>query len=114
MLSGGNMQKVIVAREFTSNASLIVANQPTRGVDIGTCDMIRREMIRKTREENVAAILISADLNEVIEASDRLIVMYNGQIVAYFSDSSSINEQQLGEYMLGLKKMSDDQISEVY
>ena len=114
MLSGGNMQKVIVAREFTSNASLIVANQPTRGVDIGTCDMIRREMIRKTREENVAAILISADLNEVIEASDRLIVMYNGQIVAYFSDSSSINEQQLGEYMLGLKKMSDDQIREVY
>ena len=114
MLSGGNMQKVIVAREFTSNSSLIVANQPTRGVDIGTCDMIRREMIRKTREENVAAILISADLNEVIEASDRLIVMYNGQIVAYFSDSSSINEQQLGEYMLGLKKMSDDQISEVY
>ena len=114
MLSGGNMQKVIVAREFTSNGSLIVANQPTRGVDIGTCDMIRREMIRKTREENVAAILISADLNEVIEASDRLIVMYNGQIVAYFSDSSSINEQQLGEYMLGLKKMSDDQIREVY
>lgn len=112
MLSGGNMQKVIVAREFTTNANLIVANQPTRGVDIGTCDMIRREIVRKTREENVGVILISADLTEVIETSDNLIVMYNGEIVAYFDDAKAASEEEIGEYMLGLKKMSTQQIQE--
>ena len=106
------MQKVIVAREFTTNANLIVANQPTRGVDIGTCDMIRREIVRKTREENVGVILISADLTEVIETSDNLIVMYNGEIVAYFDDAKAASEEEIGEYMLGLKKMSTQQIQE--
>ena len=112
MLSGGNMQKVIVAREFTSGANLIVANQPTRGVDIGTCDMIRRKLIDKTRKDGIGALLISADLNEVLEVSDRLLVFYKGKIAAYFENVKEVTEEELGEYMLGLKTMNQEQIRE--
>ena len=112
MLSGGNMQKVIVAREFTSGANLIVANQPTRGVDVGTCDMIRRRLIAKTREEGIGVLLISADLNEVLEASDKLMVFYKGKIAAFFKDVKAVSEEELGEYMLGLKCMSPEEIAE--
>lgn len=112
MLSGGNMQKVIVAREFTSGANLIVANQPTRGVDIGTCDMIRRKLVDKTRNDGVGALLISADLNEVLEVSDRLLVFYKGKVAAFFKDVKKVSEEELGEYMLGLKSMSKEEIME--
>lgn len=110
MLSGGNIQKVIVAREFTSGAKLIVANQPTRGVDVGTSDMIRRKLIEKTRKDGIASLLISADLNEVLEVSDRLLVMYKGKIAAFFQDVKKVTEEELGEYMLGLKTMSPEEI----
>ena len=110
MLSGGNIQKVIVAREFTSGAKLIVANQPTRGVDVGTSDMIRRKLIEKTRKDGIASLLISADLNEVLEVSDRLLVMYKGKIAAFFHDVKKVTEEELGEYMLGLKTMSPEEI----
>ena len=112
MLSGGNIQKVIVAREFTSGAKLIIANQPTRGVDIGTSDMIRRKLIEKTRKENIGSLLVSADLNEVLEVSDRLIVMYKGRIAAFFKDVKKVTEEELGEYMLGIKSMSPEEIME--
>ena len=79
MLSGGNIQKVVVAREFTSGANFILANQPTRGIDVGTAEMIRKTIVRKSREEGTATLLISADLNEVLECSDRLLVMHKGQ-----------------------------------
>lgn len=105
MLSGGNMQKVIVAREFTADADLIIANQPTRGIDVGTSEMIRRTLIRKTREDNVATLLVSSDLNEVIEVSDRLIVMRKGRIAAEFEHANEVNEELLGEYMLGVRTM---------
>ena len=106
MLSGGNVQKVIVAREFTSGANLIIANQPTRGIDIGTSEMIRKHLIRKTREENVAVLLVSSDLNEILEVSDRLIVIKSGRIAAHFPDASQVDEETLGEYMLGVRNMS--------
>lgn len=112
MLSGGNIQKVIVAREFTSGARLIVANQPTRGVDIGTSDMIRRKLIEKTRKEQIGSLLVSADLNEILEVSDRLIVMYKGKISAFFRDVKKVTEEELGEYMLGLRTMSPEEIRE--
>ncbi len=73
MLSGGNMQKVVTAREFTTGASLIVANQPTRGIDIGASDFIRRRLV-DLRTAGAGVLLISADLNEVLEVSDSLIV----------------------------------------
>lgn len=106
MLSGGNIQKVVVAREFTSGSNFILANQPTRGIDVGAAEMIRKTIVRKSREEKTASLLISADLNEVLECSDRLLVMRKGKIVAAFDQASSVLEDELGEYMLGLKTMT--------
>ncbi|MDR1440139.1 MAG: ABC transporter ATP-binding protein [Clostridiales bacterium] len=105
MLSGGNIQKVVIAREFTSGGNFIMASQPTRGIDVGTTEMIRKKLIQKSREENVAVLLISADLNEVLEVSDRLLVMRKGKIVAAFPEAGKVPEDELGEYMLGLRAM---------
>ncbi|MDR2742710.1 MAG: ABC transporter ATP-binding protein [Treponema sp.] len=110
MLSGGNMQKVVVAREFTSKSNVLLANQPTRGIDVGTSEMIRKTMVRKCREDNMAVLLISADLNEILEVSDRLLVMRGGRIVAVFPKAKRISEETLGEYMLGIKEMTAEEI----
>ena len=109
MLSGGNIQKVVVAREFSSEPKIIIANQPTRGIDIGACDFIRRKLV-ELRDEGRAIILISADLNEVLEVSDSIIVMNEGKIAAYFEDNRTVTEEELGEYMLGIKEMSDEEV----
>jgi simple sugar transport system ATP-binding protein len=110
MLSGGNIQKVVVAREFTSNSTVLLANQPTRGIDVGTSEMIRKTMVRKCREDNLAVLLISADLNEILEVSDRLLVMREGRIVGVFPKAKSVSEETLGEYMLGLREMTDEEM----
>lgn len=110
MLSGGNIQKVVVAREFTSGANFIIANQPTRGIDVGTAEMIRKAIVRKAREEKTATLLVSADLNEVLEVSDRLMVMRKGRIVAIFPVANKVSEETLGEYMLGVKEMSQEEM----
>ncbi|MGL5438926.1 MAG: ABC transporter ATP-binding protein [Filifactoraceae bacterium] len=112
MLSGGNIQKVVVARECSSKSSLIIINQPTRGVDVGAIEFIRKHII-KLRDEGKAILLVSADLNEILELSDSIAVMNDGQIVGYFKDSSAVTEQDLGEYMLGIKRMSEDDIKGV-
>ena len=106
-LSGGNIQKVVVAREFTTGGNFIVANQPTRGIDVGAAEMIRKAIVRKSREEGTATLLISADLNEVLGCSDKLFVMRKGKIVAVFPKASEVSEAELGEYMLGLKTMTE-------
>ena len=106
MLSGGNIQKVVVAREFTSGSNFILANQPTRGIDVGAAEMIRKTIVRKSREEKTASLLISADLNEVLECSDRLLVMRKGKVVAAFQQANQVSEDVLGEYMLGIKTMT--------
>ena len=111
MLSGGNIQKVVAAREFSSSPDLAVVNQPTRGIDVGATEFVRKRIV-ELRDEGTAVILISADLNEVMELSDSLIVMYDGEISAYFSDSKNVTEQELGEYMLGIKKMSPEEIGD--
>ena len=72
--------------------------------------MIRKTIVKKTREENTGTILISADLNEVIECSDRLLVMRDGRVVAAFPKASEVSEELLGEYMLGLKEMSKEEM----
>lgn len=110
MLSGGNIQKVVVAREFTSGSNFILANQPTRGIDVGAAEMIRKAIVRKSREEGTATLLISADLNEVLECSDRLLVMRKGRIVAAFPKANQVSEALLGEYMLGIKTMSAEEM----
>ena len=109
-LSGGNIQKVVVAREFTTGGNFIVANQPTRGIDVGAAEMIRKAIVRKSREEGTATLLISADLNEVLGCSDKLFVMRKGKIVAVFPKASEVSEAELGEYMLGLKTMTEKEM----
>jgi len=109
MLSGGNIQKVVVAREFSSNPDLIIADQPTRGIDVGATEFIRKRLV-ELRDENSAVLLVSADLNEVLELADSLIVMYEGEITAYFKDASLVTEEELGLYMLGIKKQTLEEI----
>lgn len=104
MLSGGNIQKVVVAREFSANPRVIIANQPTRGIDVGATEFIHRKLIEH-RGSHVAILLVSADLNEVISLSDRLLVLYGGEVVALFPEASRVTEEELGLYMLGVKRM---------
>lgn len=112
MLSGGNIQKVVAAREMNEDMDILVADQPIRGIDVGTAALIHNKIVEK-RNNGVAILLVSADINEVLELSDSLIVFYDGKISAYFKDASTVTEEELGLYMLGLKKMSDEEIAEV-
>lgn len=112
-LSGGNIQKVVAAREFSSNPDLLIVEQPTRGIDIGAADLIRRKIVSLRDELDSAILLFSADLTELISISDSIMVMYEGEIVAYFKDTSDITEIELGEFMLGIKRQSEEQIREV-
>jgi len=102
MLSGGNIQKVVVAREFTQGGQLIVAEQPTRGIDIGAAEFIHQKLV-EMRDQGCAVLLVSADLEELTKLSDRLIVMYNGKISANIADVPAISEIELGQFMLGVK-----------
>ena len=106
MLSGGNMQKVVVARECSHNPEVLIAEQPTRGVDIGAAHIIHKKMM-ELRDQGCAVLLISADLSEALKLSDVIAVMYEGEIVAYFDNTEGLNEEKLGLYMLGLEKHSD-------
>ncbi|MCX6060315.1 MAG: ABC transporter ATP-binding protein [Chloroflexi bacterium] len=98
-LSGGNQQKVIVARELSRNVKLVIANQPTRGLDVGSIEYIHGEII-KMRDRGVAVLLISAELDEIMALSDRIAVMYRGQIVAIV-DAKKTTREQLGLWMAG-------------
>ncbi len=108
-LSGGNMQKVVVAREFSSIPRLVIANQPTRGIDVGSSEFIRNKLV-ELRDQGSAVLLISADLTEIIQVSDYVVVMNEGEIVAYLSNHPRLSDQELGEYMLGIKTQSKEQI----
>lgn len=112
MLSGGNIQKVVVAREFSNEPKLILADQPTRGIDVGATEFIRKKLVELSRS-GIAVLLVSADLAEVMELSDSLIVMHNGKIAAYFEDTKALTDEEMGEYMLGLKKQSKEEIRRV-
>jgi ABC-type uncharacterized transport system ATPase subunit len=98
-LSGGNQQKVIVARELSRNVKLVIANQPTRGLDVGSIEYIHSEII-KMRDRGVAVLLISAELDEIMALSDRIAVMYRGQIVAVV-EAKKATREQLGLWMAG-------------
>lgn len=108
-LSGGNMQKVIIAREFSSNPRLLIAAQPTRGVDIGAIEFIHQQLVNK-RTDGLAILLISADLQEVMKLSDRIMVMYDGEVVAMFDNSPDLTEEKLGLYMLGAERQTAEEM----
>ena len=88
---------------------MILVDQPSRGIDIGAATFIREKLVQ-LRDEGKAIILNSADLNEVLGLSDSLAVFYNGKIAAYFEDTSLLTEEELGLYMLGVKKMDTAEI----
>ena len=98
-LSGGNAQKVVVAREVSIGGKLLVASQPTRGVDIGAIESIR-SILQDVKEEGLGVLLVSADLEEILSLSDRIVVMYEGKISGRM-DADEANEDNLGLLMMG-------------
>ena len=98
-LSGGNQQKLIVAREFARETKLIVASQPTRGVDVGSIEYIHQRIVEE-RDQGAAVLIVSSELDEIMALSDRILVMYRGRIVAETTPSET-NHGQMGLYMAG-------------
>ena len=101
-LSGGNQQKVVVAREMGRSFSVLLASQPTRGVDVGAIEFIHQQLL-DARARGKAILLVSAELNEVLALSDRIAVMYRGKF-AVVMPAAEASEDVLGEYMIGTKK----------
>lgn len=98
-LSGGNQQKVIVARELSREIKLLVANQPTRGLDVGSIEYIHHEII-EMRDEGIGVLLISAELDEILALSDRIAVMFHGKVVAILP-ADKVTREELGLMMAG-------------
>ena len=100
-MSGGTQQRVVLAREFSRNPKLIIASQPTRGLDVGATEYVRGKLV-EVRNHGCAVLLISADLDEIWALSDRIAVIYEGRIVAV-KDPEKTNESELGLLMAGGK-----------
>jgi general nucleoside transport system ATP-binding protein len=100
-LSGGNQQKAVVARELSANPKLLVASQPTRGVDIGATEFIHRQLI-KARSDGKAVLLVSADLDELLALSDRIGIIFKGKIIKEMAHDDAVKEE-VGLYMTGEK-----------
>lgn len=101
-LSGGNAQKIIIAREFSANPDFLICCQPTRGVDVGSIESIHKRII-DLRKQGKAILLISSELSEIISLSDRIVVMYKGELVGEF-DANHVTAEELGLYMTGVKR----------
>ncbi|WP_404988881.1 ABC transporter ATP-binding protein [Clostridium culturomicium] len=104
-LSGGNAQKIVVAREVEDGGKLLIASQPTRGVDIGAIESIR-SIIQEVKAKGLGVLLISADLEEVMSLSDRIVVMHEGKITGEMS-ADEANEENLGLLMMGGKELGE-------
>jgi simple sugar transport system ATP-binding protein len=109
-LSGGNIQKIVSAREIVECKRILIANQPTRGIDIGSV-MTLHEKIKKLQSENKGILLISSDLKEVYDLAESVIVLYEGKIVARIKDIKEVSEEQLGKYMLGVETQDESEAS---
>ena len=105
-MSGGNQQKAIIAREIDRDKPLMVAVQPTRGLDVGAIEYIHRQIVAQ-RDSGKAVLLVSLELDEVMSLSDRILVMYEGEIVGQL-DPKKTNIQELGLYMSGSKRDSEE------
>ncbi len=110
-LSGGNQQKLIVAREFSRALKLLVLDQPTRGLDVGSIEFIHHQILAQ-RDAGTAVLLVSAELDEVLEMSDRIAVMYRGRIVAEL-DGRTADKSEVGLYMATGRKEGIEAASEV-
>ena len=98
-LSGGNKQKVVLARELTRKVELVVASQPTRGLDVGSIEFVYERLLAE-RESNRAVLLISSELDEVFALADRIAVIYKGEIVGIVD--ASVSREKLGLMMAGI------------
>ena len=109
-MSGGNQQKAIVARELDREHKLLIAVQPTRGLDVGAIENIHNRIVR-SRDEGSAVLLVSLELDEVMNLSDRILVMYEGEIVGEL-DPKQTTVQELGLYMSGAKRDKGENVNE--
>jgi simple sugar transport system ATP-binding protein len=100
-LSGGNIQKLVVAREFSCDADVLVVAQPTRGLDIGAAEYIHERLLEQ-RREMAAILLISEDLDEVLALSDRVVVMYEGRVMGDIP-RADVDRDQVGLLMSGVE-----------
>jgi len=103
-MSGGNQQKAIVARELSLQPEVIIAMQPTRGLDVGAIEYIHKQIIA-ARDDQKAVLLVSLELDEVMSVSDRILVMFEGEVVAEI-EAKSASAQELGLYMSGANRQS--------
>ena len=101
-MSGGNQQKAIIAREIDTNPELLIAVQPTRGLDVGAIEYIHKQLVAQ-RDAGKAVLMVSLELDEVMDVPDRILVMHDGEIVGEF-DPKKTTEEELGLYMAGAKK----------
>ncbi len=108
-MSGGNQQKAIIARELDRDKPLVVAVQPTRGLDVGAIEYIHSQLVAQ-RDRGKAILLVSLELDEVMSLSDRILVMYEGEIVAEL-DPKQTTVQELGLYMAGAKRMEKKEVA---
>ena len=104
-MSGGNQQKTIIAREIDKDPSLLLAVQPTRGVDVGAIEMIHKQIVAE-RDKGKAVLLVSLELDEVMDVPDRILVMYEGEIVGEFKPDE-VTVEELGLYMTGAKRQGE-------
>ena len=105
-MSGGNQQKAIIARELDRDMPLVVAVQPTRGLDVGAIEFVHSQLVAE-RDHGKAVLLVSLELDEVMNLSDRILVMYEGEIVGEF-DPRQVTVEELGLYMAGAKKQEEE------
>ena len=103
-LSGGNQQKVVIAREVTRDPRVLIAAQPTRGLDVGAIEFVHRRLVEQ-RDSGKAVLLVSLELDEILSLSDRILVIYEGQIVGEFAPDAS--EEELGIAMTGGSREAD-------
>jgi simple sugar transport system ATP-binding protein len=99
-LSGGNLQKLIVGREFSQQSKVLIIEDPTRGIDVGAIEFIWNEIVKQTEQEGVAVLLITYDLTEAMTLSDRILVMYDGNIRKTLH-GPDFDEKEIGLYMMG-------------
>lgn len=100
-MSGGNQQKAIIAREIERSPELLIAVQPTRGLDVGAIEFVHKQLISQ-RDAGKAVLLVSLELDEVMDVSDRILVMFDGKIVGEL-DPKKTTIEELGLYMSGAK-----------
>lgn len=112
-LSGGNVQKVVVGREYDYMPDLLIMNQPTRGIDVGAIEFIRKKIV-EMRRNHKAVLLVSADLSEILSLSDTIVVMHEGRVVGYIDGVKKTSEKELGLYMLGVKEDTKEHIGGAY